>query len=114
MIHHGHGLPFTLEAGDHVAAVHARLQDLDGHATPDRIGLLGCEDPAHSTLTQELEQPVATDHRSGLFFLGCFGGFAREGLEEGIRVSVRLEQRFHFAAKQRIGTGLIQKRGLSG
>ena len=51
MIHHGHGLPFALEAGDHIAAVHARLQDLDGHATPDRIGLLGREDPSHPALT---------------------------------------------------------------
>jgi hypothetical protein len=114
MIHHGHGLTFALEAGDHIAAVHARLQNLDGHATPDRIGLLGCKDPSHPALTQKLEQPIATDHRPRLFLQDRVRGFTRKRLENNIRVSVRFEQRFHFAAKHRVGTGLVQKRGLSG
>ena len=59
MIHHGHGLPFALEAGDHIAAVHARFQDLDGHATPDRIGLLGRNGAGKSTLVKVLAGDLA-------------------------------------------------------
>ena len=37
-----------------------------------------------------------------------------DDVDLGPSVSVRFEQRFHFAAKHRVGTGLVQKRGLSG
>ena len=107
MIHHGHGLPFALEAGNHVATIHARLQNFDRHATPDRIGLLGCENPSHPTLTQKLEQAIATDDCSRLFLLGRVRGPARERLKERIGVSMRFKKRLHLVAKRRVRTGLV-------
>ena len=114
MIHHGHGLTFALETGNHGATIHARLQNFNRHATPNRIGLLGRENPSHPALTQELEQAIATDDRSGLFLLGRVRGPAREGLEERIGVSMRFKKRLHLVAKRRVRTGLVQKRGLRG
>jgi hypothetical protein len=69
--------------------------------------LLGCENPSHPTLTQKLEQAIATDDRSGLFLLGRVWGPAREGLEERIGVSMRFKKRLHLVAKRRVRTGLV-------
>ena len=57
MVHHGQGLFFGLEAGDHLLGVHARLDDLERHPPLDRLRLLGHvhhAKPAFADLLQEL------------------------------------------------------------
>ena len=55
VVHHGQGLPLGLEAGDDLAAVHARLDDLDGDLALDGMGLLGHEDGAHAAFADLLQ-----------------------------------------------------------
>ena len=47
--------------------VHARLDDLEGHAAADRLRLLGHVDDAHAPFADLLEQLVRADHRAGAF-----------------------------------------------
>ena len=54
MVHHRQGLPLGLEAGDHLAAVHARLDDLERGLALHGLGLLGHEDRAHAALADLL------------------------------------------------------------
>ena len=65
MVHHRQRLPFGLEAGDHLPAVHARLDDLERDLAPDRLGLLGHEDRAHAAFAELTNQLVRTDHDAG-------------------------------------------------
>jgi hypothetical protein len=67
MIHHGQGLPFSLEAGDDLTAVHPRLDHLDGDLPLDRMHLLCHEDGAHPALADLLQQLVRTDQGAGSF-----------------------------------------------
>src|SRR5262245_17577439 len=46
VVHDRQRLPLRLEAGDDLAAVHARLEDLEGDLATDRLALLGSEDQA--------------------------------------------------------------------
>src|SRR5207302_1373363 len=70
----GQGLPLLLEAGDDLAAVHAGLDQLQGHPALDGLRLLGQEDGAHAALADLLQQLVRADHRSGAFGAGFIGG----------------------------------------
>ena len=67
MVHQGQGLPLGLEAGDHLAAVHAGLDDLQGDLALDRLGLLGHEDDAHAAFADLLQQLVGADQRARVF-----------------------------------------------
>jgi hypothetical protein len=55
MVHHGQGLPLGLEAGDHLPAVHPRLDDLEGDLALDGLGLLGHENGAHAAFADLLQ-----------------------------------------------------------
>ena len=66
MVHHRHGLPLGLEAGDHLPRVHARLDDLQRDGPLERLGLLGHEDDAHAAFADLLQQLVGADDRAGL------------------------------------------------
>ncbi len=56
MVHHGQGLPLGLEAGDDLAAVHARLDDLERDLAADGLFLLGHVDGAHAALADLLKE----------------------------------------------------------
>ena len=61
MVHHRQGLPLGLEAGDDLAGVHSRLDDLQGDLAADRLPLLGHVDHAHPALANLLQELVAAD-----------------------------------------------------
>ncbi len=67
MIHQRQGLLFRLEAGDHLAGVHARLDDLERDFAADRLALLGHIDHPHAPFADFLQQFVRADLRAGLF-----------------------------------------------
>ena len=67
MVHQRQGLPLGLEAGDDVARVHARLDDLQRDLAAHGMLLLGHEDQAHAPLADLLHQLVGADHRAGSF-----------------------------------------------
>ena len=67
MVHHRQRLPLGLEAGDHLPAVHAGLDDLERHAAADRLLLLGHVDDAHAPFADLLQQLVGADLRAGGF-----------------------------------------------
>ena len=62
--HQGQRLPLRLEAGDHLARIHARLKDLEGNLAADRLLLLGHEDDAKAAFADLLQQliPVSYTH----------------------------------------------------
>ena len=62
VVHHRQGLPLGLEAGDDLAAVHARLDDLEGDLALDGLRLLGHEDDAHAAFADLLQELVGADH----------------------------------------------------
>src|SRR5205085_8145753 len=65
VVHHRQGLPFGLEAGDDLAAVHARLDDLERDLPANRLGLLGQEDDAHAAFADLLQELVPADDGAG-------------------------------------------------
>ena len=56
-----HRLPLGLEADLEIAVGQSAAQHLQGHAAPDRPGLLGAVDDAHSALAEPTEDPVRPD-----------------------------------------------------
>ena len=58
MIHHRQRLPLLLEARDDLLRVHAELDDLQRHAPPHRLLLLGHPDDAEAAFADLLEQLV--------------------------------------------------------
>ena len=99
MVHQGQRLALGLEAGDDLAGVHARLDDLEGDLAVDRLGLLGHEHPAKTAFADFLQQLVAADDGARPFADGLF--FRRDdGLfEEIARPFVGCQQRFHLPAQ---------------
>jgi hypothetical protein len=71
MVHQGQGLTLGLEAGKHLARVHAFLDKLEGDAPLDRFDLLGHPDGTHaaSASVDPLQKFVAIDPVIRLF--GC-------------------------------------------
>ena len=67
MVHEGQGLAFGLEAGDHLARVHAGLEHLEGHLAAQRLLLLGHEDDAEAALADLFQQLVGADAGAGYF-----------------------------------------------
>ena len=61
MVHHGQRLPLGLEAGHNLPCVHSQLDDLQRHAAPDRLLLLGHIDNPAAAFADLLQEPVAAD-----------------------------------------------------
>ena len=61
MVHHRQSLALGLEPGDDLAAVHARLDDLQRDAAPDRLPLFGHRNFAHPAHPDSLQQLVTAD-----------------------------------------------------
>ena len=78
MVHQRQRLPLGLEAGDDLAGVHARLDDLEGDLAPDGLGLLGHEDDAHAAFADLLQELVRADHAPGPLGEWPFADDARE------------------------------------
>ena len=76
VVHQRKCLPFGLEAGNDLLAVHAGLDQLQGHSTTDRLLLLGKKDLAHATHAEVFEKTIVADalQRTGLLG-GSFGRF---------------------------------------
>ena len=69
MVHHGQGLAFGLKASDNLFAIHAELDDFQGHP-PAHGGLLfGHIDNTAAAFADLLEQLVTADDHAGAFFL---------------------------------------------
>jgi hypothetical protein len=111
--HERQGLPLRLEAGDHLLAVHARLDHLQRHQALHGLGLLSQEDGAHAPFTELLQQPVGADHRAGGRATGRRGakGCHRRDFEELSGV-VGGQERLDLLAQAGIaGTGAVEEGG---
>src|SRR5579864_660187 len=64
MIHQGQRLALSSEAGEDLAAVHARLDELQRDRPPYRMGLLGHVDRAHAAFADRLQELVGADDRA--------------------------------------------------
>ncbi len=130
MLHHRQRLTLDVEPGEHLAAIHACLDNLQRHQAPDWFGLLGQVDGAHAPLADDLDQSVRADRRveiwggdairSGFLVvdwrrpaLGMFGiGCRLSGLEEPFGLAVGPQKRLHSLAKVRGGcAGLVEVSG---
>src|SRR5687768_2305772 len=63
MVHHRQGLPLSLEAGDDLASVHTRLDNLDGHLAAHGVMLLSDKNETKAPFTDLLHQLVRTNYR---------------------------------------------------
>jgi hypothetical protein len=61
VIHQRQRLPLLFEAHDHLFGVHAQLDDLERHAPPHRLELVGHPDGAEASFSKLLEQFVIAD-----------------------------------------------------
>jgi hypothetical protein len=64
VVHHRQRLPLGLEAGNHLAGVHPRLDDLQSDLAAYGLGLLGDVDDAHAPFADLLHQLVRADDRA--------------------------------------------------
>ena len=108
MVHQGQRLPLGLEAGDHVAGVHARLDDLEGHLAADGLLLLGDEDQAKAPFADLLHQLVGADGRADLL-ADRFAELRRSQggsqlVERSVRLAVGAEQVFDPLPESRIAS----------
>ncbi len=67
VVHHRERLALGFEAGDHLAGVHAGLDDFQGDGALDRVRLFGHKDDAHAAFADLLQELVCADDRAGAF-----------------------------------------------
>jgi hypothetical protein len=65
VVHQRQGLPLGLEAGDHLAGIHARLDDLQRHLAPQWSRLFGHEHHTEAPFADLLQELVGADLRAG-------------------------------------------------
>ena len=70
MVHHRQRLPLGLEPRDDLLGVHPQLDDLERHAPPDRLGLLGDIDHSAPAFADTLQQLVAPERLAHGFVRG--------------------------------------------
>ena len=113
MVHQRQRLPLGLEAGDDLLGVHAQLDDLEGHAPPDRLALLGHPDHAEAAFAELLEKLVAADDRAEFFRKRLVKRRWMELISscphEAAGFVMRIKQRLDASAKLVVGTGLQQE-----
>jgi hypothetical protein len=61
VVHQGQGLPLGLEAGQHLAGIHAGLDNFQRDLAADRFFLFGDVNVAHAALAQQLSKLIGTD-----------------------------------------------------
>ena len=134
VVHERQRLPFGLEAGHHLLAIHAWLEHLERHLTADALLLLRHEDDAEAALANLLQQLVRADHRAGAF-AGSRAGRRRRGqkfthgqqrdgefLQEAAGPQVRIHKFFHTRLQgvvgatgaSQVGGALVLRRDLDG
>ncbi len=64
MVHHRQGVPLGLEACQNLTRVHAQLEDLDRHATPNGLFLVSQIDDAKATLAQDAAERIRPNPRT--------------------------------------------------
>ena len=117
MVHEGQRLPLGLEPGDDLRAIHARLEDFEGHLAADGLLLRGHEDGAEAALADLLQELVVADDRTGALADRLVGGGDRIGgwpvaLQEIPRRLMRPEQLLDPGPPAGIpGACLIEKGG---
>ena len=104
MVHQRQRLFFGCEAGDDLAAIHAGLDDLEGHAALDWRGLLGHVDDAHAPFTDLLQKFVGTDLGAGLLKGSLVDGRIRCTIEHHARPDP-------FLVEQAVGLIVNAKQG---
>jgi hypothetical protein len=113
VVHHGQGLAFRLEASDDLGAIHAWLDDLQGHAAADRLLLIGHVDNAHAALADLLQELVAANARARSFSKrvgGCqtLVGTGEKGFPAGLAMG--LQEGLHALPENSVpSTGLVEK-----
>ncbi|HWY85546.1 MAG TPA: hypothetical protein VNX28_02415 [Gemmataceae bacterium] len=70
MVREGQRLALGLEAGQHCFRIHARLDELDGHLAPHRVGLLRNPNSPHASLANLLQQFVTPAYHHAAMFSG--------------------------------------------
>jgi hypothetical protein len=117
VIHQGQGLLFGLEAGEHFAAVHPRLDDLQGHLAADGLLLVGHVHHAHAPFTDLLDQLIGANPGTRLFGNpGQLAGCSRArggGLQEVRRFVMCGQEPFDTAAERFVATADLLEVGLS-
>ena len=93
-------MPFGLEAGQHLAAVHAGFDQLQRHPPTDGLVLLGHPDRPHPPFADLLQQFVGTDliashARVGLINRGCHIPASRRGFQKTGLLKISLQQNAH-------------------
>src|SRR4051812_20867561 len=83
MIHHGEGLALGLESGNDLPAVHAQLDNFQGHAALDRLALLRHPYFTKAAFAELLEQFVAANHLGRGFRDWKFGDSGPLSVESG-------------------------------
>ena len=86
MIHQRQGLPLRLEAGDDLGRIHARLDDLEGDHSPDRLLLLGHVDHAEAAFADLLQQLVRPNDAANPFGRRVANDGRREHLGSVLRL----------------------------
>ncbi len=114
MIHHRQCLPLGFKPGNHLAAVHARLDDLERNAAADGPLLFRHVDHAHAPFADLLQQLVGPDLRAWLFGhrlgMTTFKGGSRR-CKEAARVAMRSEKALDPLTQIRIlAAGSIEHR----
>ena len=116
VFHDREGLAFGLESGDHLCAVHARLEHFQGDAAADGVRLLGEEDGAEAALADLFEQAEWSDRspddgmRIGSERRRVGGGRAAQKSSGAIESG---EKRQDFVSERRIAAGLGLDEGLA-
>ncbi len=115
VVHHGQGLPLGLEAGDDLAAVHARLDDLERDLALHGVGLLRHVDRAHAAFADLLQDLIRTDDRTEAHRevrLVDRGHNCPRVVQELLWFFVSLQKGLDLGAERLIaGAGLIEERG---
>ncbi len=86
MVHERQGLALGLEPGQHLPAIHARFDQLEGHPPPHGLMLLGHEDDPHAALADLLQQLIRTDLRAGFLQGRLIDGDFGTGSDRGRRI----------------------------
>src|SRR5262249_35089073 len=88
------------KAGDDLARVHARLEDLERNLAPDRLSLLGQVDDAEAALADRFQQLVGADHRAGMLaqrrVIDGHNRAVSRRIQEVARTGAGLEQALHL------------------
>ena len=113
MVHERQRLPLGLEAGDHLARVHAGLEHFEGDLAADGLGLFGHENDAESPLADLLQQLVRANHRSGAFrdrLVAALDSRELSGVEEPCRLLMSLQESLHALSQVSVsGAGLVEE-----